>query len=463
MLCAVAYRCAVDEEHPADQPTPDWHAARMSRRVRQAEARAHVRAQWRAQWRARTLDLDVAPWNRPGELAGDGPPRRVRSGLFMAILVGLVQVIGTRIAAHGVPLPEVAYLLLIVGPAALIFRRAQPLPAYALALAATVLYLALDLPRGPYVVAGVVALAGATQRSRREWIWAITGAGYLAYVAMTVLYGSIAGVRVVQPSPSGYLIIAIIASVAVLLAVANRIRSERFREMARAAAEAARARREQTRRQASDERLRIARELHDVLGHHLSLINVRAGVALHLLESRPEEVRGALDAIKLASAEALREVRGVLATLDPDGHAPRAPAHGLSDVDSLVAETVAAGLPVQVVRDGAARPVPAEVDRAAYRIVQEALTNVRRHAGAEATATVVVGYGPHLLSLLIEDTGQGSSPSSTSSTSSTSDGSGNGIPGMRERAAALGGTLVAADTAHGFRVEATLPIPEEHT
>src|SRR5262249_33643181 len=144
----------------------------------------------------------------------------------------------------------------------------------------------------------------------------------------------------------------------------------------------------------------------DVLGHHLSLINVRAGVALHLLDTRPDEVRGALDAIKQASAEALREVRGVLATLNQgEQPAPRTPAHGLSDVDQLADGARAAGLPVTVTRHGVARPLPAEVDRAAYRIVQEALTNVRRHAGPDATATVVIGYTPRSLSLRVEDSG----------------------------------------------------------
>jgi signal transduction histidine kinase len=282
---------------------------------------------------------------------------------------------------------------------------------------------------------------------------AITGAGYAAYVAVTVLYGSIGGVAVVRPSLGEYLVLAIIALVAVMLAEANRIRSEHFREMARSAAEAARARQEQSRRQASDERLRIARELHDVLGHHLSLINVRAGVALHLLDSRPDEVRGALDAIKQASAEALREVRTVLATLNPtDGPAPRTPTPGLSDVDGLADEARAAGLPVTVRREGVARPLPPEVDRAGYRIVQEALTNVRRHAGSEASATVTIGYAGNTLTLRIADTGAGSS-------SSTVDGSGNGIPGMRERAAALGGALTAGDVPDGgFQVEARLPI-----
>jgi signal transduction histidine kinase len=373
--------------------------------------------------------------------------------MFTPVLVAIIQVVSARIAAQDAAIPALGYALLILGPAALLARRYYAGATYALTLAATGLYLSLDLPHGLFFVAALIALLRAVRRVPWPVIAGITVLAYAGYIAVTVLCGSILGVAVVAPSVAGYVVVAIIALVAVMLAEANRIRSEHFREMARSAAEAARARQEQSRRQASDERLRIARELHDVLGHHLSLINVRAGVALHLLDSRPDEVRGALDAIKQASAEALREVRGVLATLNQgDQPAPRAPAHGLSDVDQLADEARAAGLPVTVVRHGIARPVPAEVDRAAYRIVQEALTNVRRHAGPDATATVVIGYAPQSLSLRIEDTGVGKS---------IVDESGNGIPGMRERAAALGGSLTAGGRPEGgFRVEASLPIAE---
>jgi signal transduction histidine kinase len=419
---AIAYRCAVSSD----------------RRFLRDQARA-------SRWAA-----EAARWAPPGS---EGIPRRVRSGMFAPILVGVIQVVSTNIAAHDSSVPLFAYALLLIGPAALLLPRTYAYAVYAVTLAATGLYLSLDLPRGLFFVAALVALQRAVRRAPWPAIAVITGLAYGGYVAVTVLCGSILGVAVVAPSVAGYLAVAVIGLVAVMLAEANRIRSEHFREMARSAAEAARARQEQSRRQASDERLRIARELHDVLGHHLSLINVRAGVALHLLDTRPDEVRGALDAIKQASAEALREVRGVLATLNQgDQPAPRAPAHGLSDVDQLADEARAAGRPVTVIRHGIARPLPAELDRAAYRIVQEALTNVRRHAGPDATATVVIGYDPGKLSLRVEDSGVGVS---------TVDESGNGIPGMRERAAALGGSLTAGGRPEGgFRVEASLPIAE---
>ncbi len=381
-----------------------------------------------------------------------GPPWRPYPGprLFLPLVVGLIQVLGTRFAARSqpdaVPLDLTAYALLVAGPVALVVRRWRPLLAFGVAAAATTTYLCLEYPRGPYMVAAVIALFTAVRRANRNAVWAICGIAYAVYVVVTALW------TVPHPSVGAYVSTAAWLAVAVALAEAARVRGERFAEMTRARSEAARARQEQARRQASDERLRIARELHDVLGHHLSLINVRAGVALHLLDSQPEQARDALGAIKEASAEALREVRGVLAALHPlDESAPRSPTPGLSDLDDLASETREAGLAVQVRSEGEPRPLPAEVDRAAYRIVQEALTNVRRHAGSSATVTVVIRYGVQSLSIQVDDTGTGPKQS-------TSDG--NGIAGMRQRAAALGGTLVAQERmGGGFTVRANLPLP----
>jgi signal transduction histidine kinase len=245
---------------------------------------------------------------------------------------------------------------------------------------------------------------------------------------------------------------------------AARVKAMQWSEIAKARAEQARARAEQERRQASEERLRIARELHDVLGHHLSLINVQAGVGLHLIDSRPEQAREALAAIKSASAEALREVRSVLGVLRPDEEvAPRSPAPGLDRLPDLTAE---AGFPVTVRREGAPRPLPPEVDRAAYRIVQEALTNVRRHAGSAVTAEVTLGFEAHGVRVTVRDDGTAAPHDHGVRDGTVSDQgrhdpgvAGNGIAGMRARAAALGGTLSAGPgDGGGFRVEAVLPV-----
>jgi signal transduction histidine kinase len=196
--------------------------------------------------------------------------------------------------------------------------------------------------------------------------------------------------------------------------------------------------------------MRIARELHDVLAHNISLINVQAGVALHLMDDQPGQSRSALVAIKQASNDALGELRSVLDVLRlGDERPPRSPAPGLANLRSLVAGAGATGLEVRTRVEGTPRPVPAGVDLAAFRIVQEALTNVTRHAGP-ASATVLLGYGGDDLTVQVDDDGRG--PAATGS-------DGNGIRGMRERVAALGGELAAGPRpGGGFRVLARLPL-----
>ena len=217
------------------------------------------------------------------------------------------------------------------------------------------------------------------------------------------------------------------------------------REVERRAEEAVQTRDEAARRRAMEERLRIARELHDSLTHSISVIQVQAGVAVHLARKRGEDVPPALMAIEEAGADAVRELRatlGVLRSEDGDGS-------GLSQLDGLVARARAAGLPVTVTVTGQQRPLPPEADQAAYRIVQEALTNVTRHAG-HACASVHLHYTPEALSVQVDDDGQG--------TGTRPSGPGLGLVGMRERVSALGGRLQAGPQATGgFRVRAELP------
>jgi signal transduction histidine kinase len=224
---------------------------------------------------------------------------------------------------------------------------------------------------------------------------------------------------------------------------------QHVREVERRADEAERTRDEAARRRAMEERLRIARELHDSLTHSISVIQVQAGVAAHLARKRGEDVPPALLAIQEAGADAVRELRatlGVLRSEDGDGS-------GLGQLDSLVARARTAGLPVTVTVTGAKRPLPPEVDQAAYRIVQEALTNVGRHAG-RACVTVQLHYAPGTLSVEVDNDGQ----ATVSSTDTRPSGPGLGLVGMRERVSALGGRLHAGPRdGGGFRVRAELP------
>lgn len=213
-------------------------------------------------------------------------------------------------------------------------------------------------------------------------------------------------------------------------------------------AEAERTREAVVQRVAVEERLRIARELHDSLTHSISVVKVQSGVAAHLATKRGEEVPEALQAIQEAAGDAARELRETLDVLRRD-HADGTPARGVSDLPGLIDRASAAGLRARLTVSGHPRDLPAEVDGAAYRIVQEALTNVTRHAGP-ATASVGLTYAPDQVIVQVDDDGVGHQGAPT--------GSGLGLIGMRERTTALGGRLVAQGRANGgFTVRAELP------
>jgi signal transduction histidine kinase len=238
-----------------------------------------------------------------------------------------------------------------------------------------------------------------------------------------------------------------------VMAVASRMWQLHLREVEQRAEEAERTRDETARRRAVEERLRIARELHDSLTHSISVIQVQAGVAVHLARKRGEDVPPALLAIQEAGADATRELRATLSVLrdqdDYDGE--DGDGSGLGQLDGLVARARSAGLPVTVTVTGGQQPLPPDVDQAAYRIVQEALTNVSRHAG-QACASVHLHYAPDVLTVQVDDDGKGVS-------TTTSAGPGLGLIGMRERVSAFGGGLHAGPReGGGFQVHAELPM-----
>jgi signal transduction histidine kinase len=234
------------------------------------------------------------------------------------------------------------------------------------------------------------------------------------------------------------------------MAVSSYVWRLHLREVEQRAEEAERTRDETARRRAMEERLRIARELHDSLTHSISVIQVQAGVAVHLARKRGEDIPPALLAIQEAGADAVRELRATLGVLrsedDGDGS-------GLGQLDGLVARARAAGLPVTLTVTGPQRPLPPDVDQAAYRIVQEALTNVSRHAGHSA-ASVHLRYTPEALSIQVDNDGNGT----VTQAGARPSGPGLGLVGMRERVSALGGQLRAGPQDDGgFQVRAELP------
>ena len=245
----------------------------------------------------------------------------------------------------------------------------------------------------------------------------------------------------------------VIVAAAWWLGDGTRRRHEAVTAARERAAELERAREELARRAVVEERLRIARELHDVVAHSMSIIAVQSGVGAHVLDSQPEEARKALAAVEATSRQALTEMRRLLGVLrqeaEPSGSL--APSPGLAEVDALAADVARAGARVEVRIEGTRPELPLGLDLSAYRIVQEALTNVVRHAGP-ATARVRIRYAPDTVDIEVVDDGRGAG---------TGRGDGHGIAGMRERAALYGGSLDAGPLpGGGFRVAARLPVGE---
>ncbi|WP_245681683.1 sensor histidine kinase [Actinomadura kijaniata] len=338
--------------------------------------------------------------------------------------------------------PGSGWTLTVIACGALYWRRRRPVTVAVVVGLACAAYYPMTEPDGPILLAFIVALytVAAEGRTAAAALFGAAALGVMAYGEVT------SGINHLRNSGL-YLMAGWFVAVVAVGGVAHNRRAY-LREYERRLAEAVRTREEEARRRATEERLRIARDLHDVLGHNISLINVQAAAALHGLRRDPSRAESALTAIKATSKDTLRELRatlGVLRQVDED-----APAAGLARLAELTSGASAAGLTVRAVTEGAARPVPAEVDLAAYRIVQESLTNVTRHSAA-TEATVRVRYAGDAVRVEIDDPGpprDGASP-----------GSGNGVRGMRERAEALGGELSAGPgPGGGFRVSARLPL-----
>ena len=330
------------------------------------------------------------------------------------------------------PIDPLGSALIVAAVAPLLVRRLWPQAAVGLCAGAIAVYLALGYPYGPVLLAPLIAVysAAASLPVTRS-----LGAAGLTAAALFVPHaGDVGADPVALLHAAAWATTLALVPWAVGAAVRfHRLSLEHDRET-------------EVRRRAYEERLDVAREVHDVVGHGLAVINMQAAVALHVLERRPEQARVALEAIKQASKESLDELRGTLAVFrQPDGGLRPAP--GLGELEALAAAMADSGLPVEVLAAGDPTGLPAAVDLAAYRIVQESLTNVARHADATA-ATVRVEHGRGELVVEVTDDGRG-----------RGDGrSGHGIDGMRERAAALGGELEAGPRAQGgFRVRARLP------
>ncbi|MGJ6964643.1 sensor histidine kinase [Streptosporangium sp. G11] len=358
------------------------------------------------------------------------PLQRI-TDVAVSLVIGLylVALVMDEVVPRPGPLVVLGMIAGAAQGAALWWRRSHPVTVMAIALAGGLLVHFLA-PQGIFPFAGLVAIGSlAAARPPRVSLPAL--AALLALTALNFLTASSGDAQFAMAFP------------VVAWALGEIVRNRRV------------AIEQESRRAVSEEQARIARELHDVIAHSVSVIVVQAAAADDVFDEHPDQARAALRSIEATGREALGELRRLLAVVRPDtDDEPRHPRPGLDRLGELVEPFLAAGLEVAVRREGigADGALPAGIDLSAYRIVQEALTNTLRHAGA-GRAEVTVRAASGMLELDILDDGRGSGGDGSGG------GAGHGIAGMRERAAMLGGTLDAGPLpGGGFRVRARLPL-----
>jgi signal transduction histidine kinase len=360
------------------------------------------------------------------------------------LLVAAVITIGS--VAHNGGARAVPLVLGCAAGLSLVARRRAPAATLAVSGALTLALLHLEPAAGATaVIAPAVALYSlALARGKRARVIAA-----LAAVAAIVLVDLLHSGGPTMLQALGH---ALLVAIPLLIADVHRTRHANLALLQERLDLAERAREQEAERRAEQERKRIARDLHDVIAHTLTIINVQASTAAHLLDRNPAHARGALETIEDASRDAIDELRAILGVLrgGEDGDAPLRPMPGIDDVPELVRRTRDDGVDVriEVVGDRPKR-MPEAVSLAAYRIVQESLTNARRHA-AGSDVHVTVSFEPHRIAVAIEN-GAGTSDRANGRAH------GVGIMGMTERAAAIGGTVNARPLPRGFRVDAELP------
>lgn len=370
------------------------------------------------------------------------PPRGVLVDAALGVAVVLVVAVAITANLGGQRQPDAFAYLFAAGLGALMFVR-RPFPVLALAATAVgiLAYYAAGYPPIGLAVPVAAALYSAAEAGRLRWAVGTAGGLLVVSSAFRVAEGD---------NPTylfGYELASTVAVMAAAIALGDGVRSRRLwhAEQQQRIRRLELDREQEAARRVEEERLRIARELHDVLAHTVSVISLHSDVATEALPGEPAVALEALRHIRAASSEAGRELRSTVGLLRDTGD--RDPTSGLEQLDRLVGATTAAGLAVDVRVEGEPTALPAVVDTTAYRIVQESLTNALRHSGA-GRVEVVLRYTADGLDIRVTDDGGGSGLA----------GTGHGVIGMRERAALLGGTLQAGSLpCGGFQVHATLP------
>jgi signal transduction histidine kinase len=398
----------------------------------------------------------------------EGPPRwwrdaRLRPWVIdglLGVAVAAVQLLMLALRVNqGGPVPytrpnALAVLLILVQGLPLAFRRRRPLLVFAVVLAANTAYYAIAFPPSQFDFGLPLALfTVAAERDQRTSL--------LACVTVLVLFAAqwLGRVGVYWSYANWVRVLYLVFFFSAVWAWGRYVRMRRAytAELAARAEQAERDRRQEAQRAVAAERARIARELHDVVAHHLSVMVIQAGAARRLLDASPEQARVALAAIEDAGRQGLEAMPGLLRALRDDQQVDGglAPQPTLGELEALVAQVQAAGLPVQLRIEGTPRPLPAAVDLSAYRVAQEALTNTLKHAGP-ARAQLLVRYGRDALEISAVDDGHGSQPAGNGH----GDRGGQGLVGMRERVGLFGGELRAGPRPEGgFGVWARFPLP----
>jgi signal transduction histidine kinase len=377
---------------------------------------------------------------------------------LLAVFVTVMQIQGTVTRDSEVtparPLADLGnlgYVLLIVGGVVVAGRRRWPVPVFLVTAVASLVYYSLDFRDGPGWLGLFVALYTLTAYGDGRRSLVTAGAGI---TALTV--GWLVASADIEPRAAiGWVFFRIGASV-MSAALGESVRTRRFiaAEAEERAERAERSREEEARARVDAERLRIAREVHDTVAHAIAIINVQSGVTAHVLDKRPEQAREALVTIEETSSRALREMRAILGVLR-DADDGRTPHPGLEQIDELTAKARDAGLDIELESSSPPAPLPSAVGSAAYRILQESITNVIRHVGP-TRVTVALDYGFDVLNVCVTD--QGRRPAAADGSCQSAE-PGRGIRGMRERCQLLGGDLTArALPGGGFQVNARLPL-----
>jgi signal transduction histidine kinase len=420
----------------------------MYRRVRRAADACRSPCRYRevvttSRWgRAKAWFDGLNPWLVDGSMA-----------LLFAV-VGLLTTSGRGDVSQSLyePRDSLAVVLVLAATVPFVFRRRFPLAVLLFCTGAVTILSVLGHNEGAtpfFLWVAVVTVAASCSTAK-----VLVGAGWIFSALLVLLLSEGSSL-----SLSGFSLNCALFAAMFMFGISIRNRRERIEALEERAHAHEREKEEEARRAVADERLHIARELHDVVAHSMGVIAVQASVGEHVIDDDPAEAKRALEAISGVSRSTLAEIRhllGVLREADADeGGAPAyAPAPGLDDLDRLVHELDGAGIRVELSYDGTRVELPRGVDLTAYRIVQEALTNVLKHAGL-ASARVLVHYEPGALGLEVVDDGRG--------VNGRSDGrTGHGLVGMRERVAVYGGTLDAGPrSGGGFRVAARLPYDDQ--